>query len=168
MASHERVDGEEPLSGQALGGFSGTLFPDKDDATVPMDQDQALSEDAQSQSEAFNNPSQEFHAENKAGAGELDLAEGSEDRRRTQEEEEDGCQQQVHAPVNPEHRCANESTSTEKCFNRNLTSVTEETQPVSSGERRRADIEQGEQLLQRLQDLRLQRDSPTEALSKFE
>lgn len=170
MASHEKVDEEEAILGQTSGGFSVTLFSKKGDTNVRIDQDQTFTEDAQGQAETFYNQSQQCHQENKAGAEESFampneiLTEGNEDRSGT-EGEKDCYPQQVHAPMNSEHGYVNEANSIEKCLNHNFLSVTEETQPETSIERGRdkigqivTNIAQGEQLLQRLQDLQLRQD----------
>lgn len=170
MASHEKVDEEEAILGQTSGGLSVTLFSKKDDAHVSMDQDQTFTEDAQGQTETFYNQSQQSHRENKAGAEELyarpgeTFTERNDDRSGTQWEK-DCNPQQVLGNMNSEHGYENETNSIEKCLNHNFTSATEETQPETSVERRRdkigqivTNIEQGEQLLQRLQDLQLRQD----------
>lgn len=177
MASHEKADEEEAFLGQTSG-LKLTLFSKKDDVNLLMDQDQTFTADAQDQTVTSYNQNQHCHQENKAGAEELYampkeiLTEGNEDRSGTQGEK-DCYPQQVHAPLNSEHAYANETNSIEKCLNYNFRSVTEETQPETSIERRRdktgqviTNIEQGEQLLQRLQDLQLRQDLQMAKLSQ--
>lgn len=182
MASHKKVDEENAILAQTSGCFSVALLSKKDDANVPKDQDKTSTEDASGQTEIFYNPSQQCQRENKVGAEESHtmpkeiLTEGEEGRIGT-EGEIDCYPQQVHAPTNYEHGHVNETHSNEKCLNDNFTkynwkrSVTEETQPeleifgeTSIGRRKdeigriATDIEQGEELLQRLQHLQLQQD----------
>lgn len=164
MASHERVDEEEAILEQASGSFSVALCPIKDDTNILMHQDQTLTEDALSQTETILNQSQKCHQEIKDGSEEVCdtpkeiLLKGNEDRSGTEGEKDCYCEQ-IHGPMNSEHGCV------QKCLNCNFTSVTEKTQPISSNEGQRdnieqivTNIEQGEQLLQQLQDLQLQQD----------
>lgn len=182
MASHKKVDEENAILAQTSGFFSVVLLSKNDDTNVPKDQDKTSTEDASGQTEIFYNPSQQCQRENKVGAEELYampeeiLTEGQEGRIGT-EGEIDCYPQQVDAPINYEHGYVNETHSNEKCSNHNFTkynwktSVTEETQPeleifgeTSIGRRKdesgriATDIEQGEELLQRLQHLQLQQD----------
>lgn len=182
MASHKKVDEENAILAQTSGCFSVVLLSEKDDSNVPKDQDKTSTEDASGQTELFYNPSQQCQQENKVGAEESYampeeiLTEGQEGRIGT-EGEIDCYPQQVDAPMNYEHGYVNETHSNEKCSNHNFTkynwkgSVTEETQPeleifgeTSIGRRKdesgriATDIEQGEELLQRLQHLQLQQD----------
>lgn len=182
MASHKKVDEENAILAQSSGCFSVALLSIKDDANVPKDQDKTSIEDASGQTQIFYNPSQQCQRENKVGAEESYampkeiLTKGQEDRIGI-EGEIDCYPQQEHEPMNYEHGYVNETHSNEKCLNHNFTkynwkrSATEETQPeldifgeTSIGRRKdeigriATDIEQGEELLQRLQHLQLQQD----------
>lgn len=171
MASHKKVDEENAILAQTSGCFSAVLLSKKDDANVPKDQDKTSTEDASGQTEIFYVGAEESYAMPK----EI-LTEGQEVRIGT-EGEIDCYPLQVDAPMNYEHGYVNETHSNEKCLNHNFTkynwkgSVTEETQPeleifggTSIGGRKdeigriATDIEQGEELLQRLQHLQLQQD----------
>lgn len=170
MASHEKVDEEEAILSQTSGGFSVTLFSKKDDANVRTDGDQTFTEDAQGQTETFYDQSQQCHQENKAGAEELcaipnEMPTKGNEKSSYLEGEKDCYLQQVHAPLNSVHGYVIETNYIEQCLNHNILSVTEETKPETSIEigsdkigQIATNIAQGEQLLQRLQELQLRQD----------